>query len=281
MPGSHRLESILLPGARALLDYHAGELPQRDDLCGAFCGALALNAAGVVRAGEQPTDQDTVALAAGSIVSSARDPATLPGGAGGRRDYRLAIPEIDDPEISGTTAQGVARAVAALGAGAVEVIPLSGPWTADTLDAFFDAAAGLEQPVTLIANLATHHLWGATGGGPSPSQILAYLLDGRDEGPAPDWDVGHFACVVACTEGPRGRLYAVADTYPALGGGGVHLQPRERLAAAIAREDKPAGGVLAVAAPAEAPLLRERAGALGLVEALWDNGTVAAAEPAR
>ena len=54
-------------------------------------------------------------------------------------------------------------------------------------------------------------------------------------------------CVVARTDGPGGRLYAVADTYPALGDRGVHLQPRERLAAAIARVDKPAGGVIAVA----------------------------------
>ena len=278
MPGSRRLESILLPGARALLEYHARELPQRDDLCGAFCGALALNAAGIERSGEEPTDQDTVAVAAGSIVSTSRDPATLPGPEGGRRDYRLPIPTIEDPDVSGTTADGVARAVALLGAGVVDVIPLSGPWTVQALDGVFDAAAGLEQPVTLIANLATRHLW---GGSPSRSQLLAYLLDGEDEGPPPDWAVGHFACVVARTDGPGGRLYAVADTYPALGGDGVHLQPRERLAAAIAREEGPAGGALVVAAAAEAPVLRERAASLGLSEGLWDNGTVTAPEPAR
>lgn len=281
MPGSRRLESILLPGTPELLDYHARELPQRDDLCGAFCGALALNAAGLSDSGGQPTDQDTVALAAGSIVSSGRDPASLPGGEGGRRDYRLAIPTIEDPDVSGTTAEGVARAVEALGAGAVRAIPLSGPWDAAALDGLFDAAASLEHPVTLIANLATHHLWGATGGGPSPGQLLAYLLDGELDGPAPDWEVGHFACVVACTDGPAGRLYTVADTYPALGRRGLHLQPRERLASAIARTDKPAGGVLAVVSAQEASTLRERAGALGLAEGLWDNGTVAAAEPAR
>ena len=43
------LETTLLPGARALLAFHARELPQRDDLCGAFCGALALRAAGIER----------------------------------------------------------------------------------------------------------------------------------------------------------------------------------------------------------------------------------------
>lgn len=265
------LRSVLLPGSRALLDYHAAELPQRDDLCGAFCGALALNAAGIVEVGGEPTDQDAVAIAAGSIVSTTRDPATLPGGKGGRRDYRLAIPTIDDPDISGTTAEGVARAIEELGSGAVTAIPFSGPWTAATLDGLFDAAAALTEPVTLIANLATHHLW---GGGATPGQLLAHLLDGALDGPAPDWDVGHFSCVVACTYGPAGRLYAVADTYPALGSNGVHLQPRERLAAAIARVDKPAGGVLAVVSLGEAERLREAATALGLREGLWDNGTV-------
>ena len=38
------LELTLLPGARELLDIHSQELPQRDDLCGAFCAALALRA---------------------------------------------------------------------------------------------------------------------------------------------------------------------------------------------------------------------------------------------
>jgi hypothetical protein len=268
------LESILLPGTRALLDYHARELPQRDDLCGAFCGALALNAAGIARAGGEPTDQDAVALAAGSIVSAARDPGTLPGGEAGRRDYRLTLPSIDDAEVSGTTAAGVARAVAELGAGAVTAIPYSGPWTARTLDGIFDGAADSNEPITLIANLATHHLWGAH---PTPSQLLAYLCDGALDGPPPDWEVGHFSCVVARTDGPGGRLYAVADTYPALGARGVHLQPRERLAAAIARVDKPSGGVLAVAGSGDAGPLRERAAALGLIEGLWDNGTPAPA----
>src|SRR5277367_6336856 len=92
------LEITLLAGARELLAAHAREVPQRDDLCGAFCGALALNAAGVVAQDGAPIDQDAVALAAGSIVSGLRDAGTLPHGETGRRDYRLAIPTIEDPE---------------------------------------------------------------------------------------------------------------------------------------------------------------------------------------
>ena len=270
MNGAGALRASLLPGARALLAAHALELPQRDDLCGAFCGALALRAAGIERAGDEPIDQDTLAIAAGSIVAEARDPGTLPEGETGRRDYRLQMPGIADPDISGTTAAGVVDAIAAVSRGALVPIPLSGPWTARTLSGIFDLALECELAVTLIANLATHHLW---GGRPSAVQLLNQLYDGVEEGPEPDWDVGHFSCIVARADGPGGSLYTVADTYPALGNRGIHQQPSGRLAAAIDRRDKPAGGIIAVLAEREASRLRDGARALGLREEIWDNGT--------
>jgi len=50
MASSPTLSVALLPGAEELLRVHARELPQRDDFCGAFCGSLALAAAGVADA---------------------------------------------------------------------------------------------------------------------------------------------------------------------------------------------------------------------------------------
>lgn len=267
------MDVTLLPGARTLLGVHARELPQRDDLCGAFCGALALNAAGFEHAGGEPLDQDAVAMAAGSIVSGVREAGVLPHGEPGRRDYRLSIPRIEDAELSGTTTAGLLGAIERLADGALTAIPYAGPWNDSTLEGLFDAAASLERPATLIANFATHHLW---GGHASLAQLLGYLLDGRQEGPPPDWDVGHFACVVGRVRGPAGSLYAIADTYPALGDGGVHMQPRERLAAALARPDKPAGGMLAVVLAEDAARVRESAAALGLAERVWDNGSATA-----
>jgi hypothetical protein len=272
------LEMTLLPGARALLSLHARELPQRDDLCGAFCGALALGAAGISTSpGGEPIDQDTVALAAGSVVGIYTDPAILPHDEPGRRDYRLQLPFVEDSSVSGTTAAGLAAAVRALAAGRLAVIPFSGPWTPETLDGLFELAAALERPVTLLANLATRHLWGSH---PRARELLAYLLDGDPAGPPPDWDVGHFVCVLGRVSGPGGSLYGVADTYPSLGSGGVHLQPRERLAAAIDRRDMPAGGVLVVVDVKDASAVRSGAGALGLIEGIWDNGTVTTTEGA-
>ncbi len=268
------LEFTLLPGVRALLTAHASELPQRDDLCGAFCGALALQAAGVEAHDGEPLDQDAIARAAGSVVSPPGAPGHLPLGEPGRRDYRVEPPSVEDPELSGTTVTGLLDAIVTRGDGRVATIPYAGPWNGATFAGIFDAAAALERPATLIANLATRHLW---GGRPRADEVLAYLLDdnGQSDGPPPDWDVGHFVCVVGRLRGPGGSLYVVADTYPALGRHGVHLQPEQRLAAAIARPDMPAGGVIVVADATDAPAIRAAAAALGLVEGAWDNGTVA------
>ncbi len=267
------LETTVLAGSRALLRMHARELPQRDDLCGAFCGALALRAAGIEPAPGELLDQDAVACAAGTVVSRVPDVSALPHGEPGRRDYRIAPPLIDDASVSGTNCAGVVAAIGELSAGRVAALPYGGRWTADALDGMFDAVAALDEPVALIANVATRHLW---GGAPSAAQLLDYLLESTDDGPPPDWDVGHFVCVVARTCGRAGSVYAIADTYPSLGRGGVHLQPRERLALALTRPDMAPGGLIAVVAEARAGELRSAAGGLGLSEGAWDNGSVTA-----
>jgi len=271
MPGADTLEVSLLPGARALLAAHARELPQRDELCGAFCGALALAAAGIASNDRGPLDQDAVALAAGSVISAARQTGTLPRGEAGRRDYRLTPPSVADADVSGTTAAGLLDALAQLSGGALEPIPYTGPWSASALGGLFDLLAALERPATLVANIATRHLW---GGRASVEQLLGYLLGGEQGGPPPDWDVGHFVCVAGRARGPGGSLYLIADTYPALGDRGVHAQPQERLAEALERRDMPAGGMLAVVAAADAAGVRAGGAGLGLREVAWDNGTV-------
>jgi hypothetical protein len=270
------LDLTLLPGARGLLARHAQALPQRDELCGAFAGALALTAAGVEDYRGEPVDQDTVALAAGSVISAAPQPQLLPSGEAPRRDYRLRLPTIADPERSGTTAAGLGHALQLLSAGALVAIPYSGPWNVGTLAGLFDLAAAAPNPLTLIANFATRHLWGAR---PALAQLLGYLVEGRLQGPEPDWDVGHFACVVGSLSGPGGRLYALADTYPVLGNGGVHCQPQERLAAALERRGGPGGGVFVLAFTEDAPAIRHGGKQLGMSEGVWDNGTVTVGAP--
>jgi hypothetical protein len=266
-----KLELTLLTGAQTLLRMHARELPQRDDLCGAFCGALALQAAGIAEHDGEPLDQDLVALAAGSLVSRIPDTSALPDGERGRRDYRIEPPLIDDASVSGTNCAGVLAAIERLSGGELSALPYAGPWTGAALTGLFDAVAALERPATLIANVATRHLWGAS---PSVGQLLDYLLDGADAGPPADWDVGHFVCVFGRLSGRTGELYGVADTYPALGQGGVHLQPRDRLARALARPEMTPGGMIAVVASQDVARVRAAAIEHGLREGAWDNGTL-------
>src|ERR687895_1900017 len=91
---------LLAHGAERLVARHAAELPQKDELCGAFCVLMALGAAGLV---DPATDQDAVAASAGTRVTSGGAIEPLPPGEPGRRDYRAALGEVADATRSGTT----------------------------------------------------------------------------------------------------------------------------------------------------------------------------------
>ena len=189
----------------------------------------------------------------------------------GRRDYRLSLPFVDDPRRLGHDGGGLVDAIELTSGGRLAAIPYAGPWTAQTLGGLFDVAAALAHPVTLVANLATRYLW---GGRPRPDQLLDYLLDGEQSGPPPDWDVGHFACVIGRAAGPGGRLYVRGRHVP------LARQRRRAPAAAGApgararAPDMPPGGMIVVVARAGC-----RRGARGRRGArprggAWDNGTV-------
>jgi hypothetical protein len=263
-------QMVFLPGAVRLAELHAAELPQKDDLCGAFWGALALRAAGVETHEGAPLDQDAVALAAGSTISaSAAGEGHLPAGETGRRDYRLDLP-VGNADASGTSAGGVARAVEGLSGGALVAIPVRGPWTSETVRLLIGLASSA-SPLALVANLWTGALWGSR---PSAAQLLSYLCTGDwNAGPAADWSVGHFVALVGAAHGPEGTLVAIADTYPSLGWQGLHLQPTEAVAAALARDDGREGGVLALCSSQARAGLEQHLRAVGFRCGLWDNGS--------
>jgi hypothetical protein len=262
--------SRLVAGAQRTAALHAAELPQKNALCAAFWGLLALRLAGHRECDGRPLDQDAVALAAGTLLGPPGAADELPAGEPGRRDYRLELPRSDRPEAVGTSPAGLAHAVARLSQGSLRAVPVAGPWERATVLAAVDVAARVPGTATLIANVATGPLW---GGRHSTAALLGYLATGTAEGPPPDWLVGHFVGILGTLAGPGGTLAIVADTYRSLGWDGVHLQPVELLAEALRRDDGVDGGMLLVVSDAYATVAERQLRNLGLITALWDNGS--------
>jgi hypothetical protein len=249
--------AMLTSGADRLLELHAAELPQKDELCGCFWAAIALRLHG-----EGPVEQDDVAVPAGSVLTTGGSRDVLPFGERGRGDFLLQLPLTDDPAASGSSAHGVAHAIAELSSGRLAACPVTG-LDASGVRALLRAASRAIAPVVLIANVQTGEFWGSH---PTPAQLAAYLERGDlAAGPPADWSVGHFVALVGLSEGHLGAFVMVADTYPSLGLGGVHLQPVEAVASALAGR-----GVLVVGRP---DLARHVAEAAGGILALWDNGS--------
>src|SRR6476646_2422485 len=211
-------------------------MPQKDNLCGAFWGALLLEG------GEPPP------LA----------------GVESRLDYRLVLPLAPKAD-SGTSGRGLATAIEHLSNARLAAVPVAGPWTAETVADL----VSLDAQMPLIANIDTGALWGASAG---RWQVQLHLDTGADDGPAADWAVGHFVNPVAVQRGRGGAVVTVRDTYPALGGG-IHIQPASRFAAALRRDDGREGGVLCVCDAGRAAGLERELVSRGLQVRHWDNGT--------
>ena len=266
--------SRLLPGAAELARLHAEELPQKDELCGAFNTLLTLRLAGIEHGGV--LDQDTVGQAAGSALAPEGSDEELPPGERGRTDYRLDHPRAP-VEIAGTSAGGLVRAVAELSAGRRVAVAVRGPFTVGTVSSLFELAQA-ERDAALVLNVGTRFLWGSR---PTVAQLVRYLETGDDaEGPAPDWSVGHFVGCLGTLHGARGTLAVITDTYETLGLRGVHLQPIERVAAALRREGMTPGGVLLMLPGARRDALAKSLAAAGLELGVWDNGSIDTRQPA-
>ena len=266
MPGT-RLTVDLLPGAQAVLAEHQREMPQMNELCGVFWLTLALRTV----LGQQ-VSQDDVAVHAWSVLSHVQSADYFPPGEVGRHDYARELPRIDDSTLTGTTPWGVVQATATMSDGRLEAVPITGPWRGADVSALLTLLAEQEDPCVLAVNVATRHFWGAR---PSPVEALNAVVSAKDDGPDPDWDVGHFIGVLGTVSGPDGVLLLCADTYPSLGWRGLYLQPPDRIAAAMRRDGSPdSGGAMIITSPRCAPSIRAFAEDHGLTCAPWDNGVI-------
>ena len=124
----------ILPGPGDFALLHERAMPQKDQLCGAFWGALTLSAAGYA------AGQEEVALRAGTTLAEGDPAGWLPPGASPRTDYEAAVPVATDAASAGTSATGVARSIEELSGGALAVVPVAGPWSADTVVSLVETA---------------------------------------------------------------------------------------------------------------------------------------------
>jgi Family of unknown function (DUF6885) len=243
------------------------ERQQKDNLCGPFHAARLLREeAGVTEWDGVPLDQDLVALHAGTLLPDREVGPQVPPGAVNLRDYRFELARADEARV-GTTATGLAAALAELSGGRLVVVPVSGGWTAELVERL--VVGGRAAGARLIANARTGLLWGSR----PPLELLLDALEGRlpADPPAADWDAGHFVELAQLVRGQAGALVVVRDSYPSLGWGGTHLQPPAAVAAALLRGDGRGGGVLAVGGPDEVPGIEELVAELGLATEMWDN----------
>lgn len=254
----------LVPDPRDLALLHERAMPQKDQLCGPFWGALTLAAAGYA------VDQDEAAIRAGTTLAEGDPTEWLPPGASPRVDYRASLPVATGEADSGTSAPGLARSIEELSGGSLAVVPVAGPWTPYMVVSLIEGVAAATPECTLVANLRTGMLWGSR---PPVRLLLDHLLGRPVEAPAPDWDCGHFVTIAGCMSAAGGALVTLRDTYPQLGWGGYHLQPAGAVAAALERGDGSEGGVLCVCAASAAEDLAGCLEATGFELRHWDNGS--------
>jgi hypothetical protein len=254
----------VVPGPADFASLYERALPQKDQLCGAFWGSLVLTASG------HAAIQEDVALRAGTTLAEGDPAGWLPPAASPRADYATALPVATDAASAGTSARGVARGIEELSGGSVAVVPVAGPWTAESVASLVEVAAAEAPESVLIPNLRTGRLWGSR---PPARLLLDYLLGRPVEPPPPDWDCGHFVNVAGCVRGPGGTLVVLRDTYPQLGLDGHHLQPAGAVAAALERGDGFEGGVLCACEASTSEALATRLEEEGFELRHWDNGS--------
>lgn len=240
---------------------------QKDNLCGPFWAARVLNECGYSTWDGDPIGDDLIALRAGTLLPETHAGPDVPLGAVSLTNYRYELPTAPD-EQSGTSAQLLGPVIEVASSGELRSVPLRGQWNAERVERLVDEARDLGAE--LIANVRTGRLWGSR---PSIEILLAELAGRPAQGPAADWDVGHFVKLEMLIRGPKGSLVVVHDSYPTLGWGGRHLQPPRALADALMRGDGREGGVLAVTPKAREESVKALATRIGLDIGAWDNGT--------
>lgn len=268
-----RLKALLnlcfLPYLKPLLPLHEQAGQQPDNLCGPYWVALLLQ----TYAGLSVSPVE-VAIAAATLLPSQGDPTDwLPPGATSHLgpDYDK-IPTIPDASVAGTAIAGLVQAISTLSQGKFALLPLQAKDWGLALQAVWHLCQTYpDWPIAPLLNLHAGCLWGSCV---SPLQAMTYLEGSDIVPPPPDWAVGHFALLAGQVQAEARFLYALLDTYPHFGWGGLHLQPSAAIAQSLHRPQQETDGGLALFVPeaARSRLVPHLIQA-GLQIAPWDNGS--------
>jgi hypothetical protein len=248
---------------------------QGDNLCGAFWANLALTAF----MGAGFPDEEEVALAAGTVVLAGPTvpEESLPwGGAGPVQPtwpYRLDLPIASDASGAGTSAAGVAIAVARMSGGRLRALAVrADQWTGALVVDLLNGLSDLGQvPILAVANVQTGFLRGSLL---SFEEILGHLTLGSPlSDPSAEWDVGHFLSLAGFVTGPMSTLVVVRDTYKALGWNGYHLQSPDAVASALHRNGSASGGLLLIVTDDLIGPVRAILDRFPVFEEFWHNGS--------
>ncbi|PSN19951.1 hypothetical protein C7271_04635 [filamentous cyanobacterium CCP5] len=256
-----------LPFLESLLPLHARAGQQPDNLCGPYWVAMLLRAYGGLS-----VSAVEVAIAASTMVPREGNPvAWLPLGArshlGPHYDRISTDPDLDK---LGTSIGGLIQATAVLSREQFCLLPLQSDDWEKGLTNLWKLCQGYPAIVPLL-NVHTRYFWRSEL---TPLQTMTYLAGGSITPSPADWQVGHFALLAGRLQGHQNTLYALLDTYPHFGWNGLHLQPPEALARALARPDlDTAGGVALFMAAHQKESLEPAIGRSGLRIAPWNNGS--------
>ncbi|GGG00268.1 hypothetical protein GCM10007304_12750 [Rhodococcoides trifolii] len=205
-----------LPGSERVLAQQQSSLPQPEQLCGPFWVDVALRAL----TGASPGITD-IARSAGTLVYPHDLPAYRPASVMPRTVEWAGLPTTDDPNRSGTDADGVHRALAG-----VHVVPVTGRFTGDGVRRLLASLAD-GDPVVVIANVHT-----------------SFFADADDPRVPWSWPVGHFVALIGFDDAG----VAVADSYPIGSPPGQYAQSLDAVAVALTRDGYGGGGVFVVGA---------------------------------
>ena len=162
----------------ALLTEQRADLPQCDELCGAFWAANALRASGFARhaGGGGARRRERPVAARRAVVAAARR--------GGPRAGRRAAGGRAVGDVGARRRPGGRGALGRR----LSAVPASGEFTAGALLALLE---GIDA-VAVIANVDTAALWAPDV---TEAEVERYVASGDDQGPDNDWQVGHFVAI--------------------------------------------------------------------------------------